>query len=76
MLNYHVKLLKDYIDCYSYKYVCTNKPVNKGHPRERQHMVFIDKWPIFGGYIFLFYQGRITEVWPLFTWLSLFRGGL
>ena len=42
----------------------TVKPVNKGHPRERQHMVFIDKWSLFGGYWYfvLFYQGRVTEV--------------
>ena len=38
------------------------KPVNKGHPRERWHMVFIDKWTLFGGHttirkstFFLFY---------------------
>ena len=29
----------------------TVKPANNGHPRERQHMVFIDKWSLFGGYI-------------------------
>ena len=28
--------------------------MSKGHPRERQHMVFIDKWPLFEGYIALF----------------------
>ena len=28
----------------------TIKPLNKGHPRERQIMVFIDKWSLFGGY--------------------------
>ena len=44
----------------------TVKPVNKGHPRERQHMVFIDKWSLFGGYIILFNQGMVTEVWLLF----------
>ena len=31
----------------------TVKPVNKGHQREDQHMVFIDKWPLFGGYSFI-----------------------
>ena len=46
---------------------CTVKPVNKGHQRERQHMVFIDKWSLFGGYFVLFYQGRVVAVWPLFT---------
>ena len=45
----------------------TVKPVNKGHPRERQRMVFMDKWPSFGGYIVLFNHGRITEMCPLFT---------
>ena len=35
----------------------TVKPVNKGHPRERQTMVFIDKWSLFGDYFVLFYQG-------------------
>ena len=24
--------------------------MNTGHPRKRQHMVFIDKWSLFGGY--------------------------
>ena len=54
----------------------TVKSVNKGHPRDRQHMVFIDKWPLFGGYIVLFNQRKVTEVWPLFTGWSLCRGGL
>ena len=49
----------------------TVKPVNKSHPRERHIMVFIDKWPLFGGYIILFNQGRVTEVGPLFTGWSL-----
>ena len=52
----------------------TVKPVNKGHPREKQNMVFIDKWSLFGGYFVLFYQGSVIEVWPLFTGWSLFRG--
>ena len=50
--------------------------MNKGHPKETQHNVFIDKWSLFGGYIVLFNQGRVTEVWPLFTGWSLFRGSL
>ena len=54
----------------------TVKPVNKGHPRERQPMVLIDNRSLFQGYIVLFYQGRVLEVWPLFTEWSLFRGGL
>ena len=54
----------------------TVKPVNKGHPRERQHMTFIDKWSFFGGYFVLFYQGKVIEVWTLFTGWSLFGGGL
>ena len=43
----------------------TVEPVNKDQPIERQHMVFIDKWPlfVFGGYIVLFfYQGIVIEV--------------
>ena len=47
--------------------------MNKGHLSERQHMVYTDLWPLFGGYFILFYQGRIIEVWPLFTDL---QGGL
>ena len=31
----------------------TVKPVNKGYPRERQHIVFIDKWSLFGVYFIL-----------------------
>ena len=42
--------------------------MNKGHPpRERQDTVFIDKRSLFRGYFVLFYQGRVIEVWPLFT---------
>ena len=59
-------------------FLYTIKPVNKWHPNERQHiiMVFIDKWSLFGGYIVLFNQGRVIEVWPLFTGWSLLAGGL
>ena len=39
-------------------------------------MAFIDKCPLFGGYIVLFGQGRVTEVLPLFTGWSLFGGDL
>ena len=50
----------------------TDKPVNKGHLRERQHVVFIDK--INGLYleVILFYliKDVVTKVWPLF------KGGL
>ena len=56
--------------------VNTVKSVNKGHPRERQNMVFIDKWSLFRGNFVLFYQGRIIEKWPLFTVWSLFGVGL
>ena len=28
-------------------------PLFKGHPRERQNMVFRDKWSLFGGYFFI-----------------------
>ena len=34
-------------------HVNTVKPVNKGHPRERQNKVFIDKWSLFGGNFFI-----------------------
>ena len=43
------------------------KPMNKGHPRERQLVVFIDKWSLFGGYFVIFYQGVVNEVGPLLT---------
>ena len=33
----------------------TVKPVDKGHPRERQQTVFIDKWSLFEGYFVLFF---------------------
>ena len=39
-------------------------------------MVFVDKWSLFGGYIILFNQGRVTEMWPIFTGWPLFRVGL
>ena len=52
------------------------RPVNKDHPWERQHMVFIDKWALFGGFFFYFYQERLMEVRPLFTGWSLFGDGL
>ena len=38
-------------------------------------IVFIDKGPLFGGYIVLSNQGRVTEMWPLFTGWSFFRSG-
>ena len=42
----------------------TVKFVNKGLQRvTKQCMVFIGKWPLFGGYIVLFKQRRVTEVW-------------
>ena len=40
----------------------TVKNVNKGHIRERQHVPFINKWPLFRGYIVIFKQGKVTEV--------------
>ena len=54
----------------------TVKPVNKSHPREKQDMVFIDKWSLFGGNFVLFKQERLIEVWPLFTGWPLLGGGL
>ena len=50
--------------------------MNKGHPRRIHHMFFIDKWPLFRGYIVLLNQGTGSEVWPLFTGWYLFGGGL
>ena len=50
------------------------KIVNKGKGMETQHIFFIDKWSLFRGFFVLFYLERDTEVWPLFKWLSLFRG--
>ena len=57
LINYKLLLYNLYLII-----TCTVKPVNKGHPREKQHMVFINKWPFLGGYTVLFYQGRVTEV--------------
>ena len=54
---------------YIYSQTCQQRP-----PREKQNMVFIDKWSVFGGFFILFYQGRVVEVF--FTGWSLFRGGL
>ena len=34
----------------SLEYRTTVKPVNKGRPGERQQIVFIDKWSLFGGF--------------------------
>ena len=31
-----------------------------------------DKWSLCGGYFVLFYQGKVIEVWPLFTGWYLF----
>ena len=44
-----------------------------GHPRERQNMVFIEKWSFFKGYFLLYFsKERVIEVWPLFTGWTLF----
>ena len=40
----------------------TVKPVNKGHPRERRHIVLIDKWTLFGDYFVLFDKGMVTDL--------------
>ena len=37
----------------------TVKPVDKGHPKERQNMVSIDKWSLFCGNVVLFHQGLL-----------------
>ena len=43
----HLDLFHSHPSIYTINIV---KPVNKGHPRERQNMVFIDKWSLFGDY--------------------------
>ena len=48
--------------CETSEIINTVKPVNKGHPRERHNIVFIDKWSLFEGFFVLFYQGRLIEV--------------
>ena len=58
---YNEHSIKYFIEKMS-NFTCTVKPKNKGHPREKLHMVFIDKWSSFGGYSVLFYQGRVIEV--------------
>ena len=40
------------ISCFISNHI-TVKPVNKGHPRERQNMVFIDRLSSYGGYFVL-----------------------
>ena len=74
----HVTIFKYVLFYQQVTYYITVKPVNKGHRRERQHLVFIDKLSLFGDYMYiiLFYQGRVTEVWPLFTGRPLFGGDL
>ena len=39
-------------------------------------MVFKDKWSAFEGYLVLFYEGMVIEVWLLFAGWSLFGGRL
>ena len=53
-------------------FMYTVKSVNKGHPRERQHMVLIDNLRL----LCFILSRKIIEVWPLYIGLSLFRGGL
>ena len=48
--------------CSFHHRLVTVKPVNKGHSRKKLHMVFIDKWALFGGYFVLFDQGRVIEM--------------
>ena len=54
----------------------TVKPVNKGHPRERQDMVFIDKWSLFGGFFVLFNEGCDHYLQDGLFWEVLFNTGL
>ena len=77
MLSFHVCFISKDIVAVSFDlWLYTVKPVNKGHPREKQHMAFKDKWPLFGGYNVLFNEGRVTEIWSLFTGRSLVGGDL
>ena len=62
--NYYVSALS--INIY------TVKPVKKGHRKDRQHMVFKDEWSFFGGYIVLYYQGRIISKCGLYLQGSLY----
>ena len=54
----------------------TVKPVNKGHPRERSNLTFIDKWSVFWGYFVLLHQRKVIKSWVLFTTWPLIKGGL
>ena len=58
----HVIILSEFFlriyDCLYY----TVKPVNKGHPMERQNVVFINKSSLFGGYIVLLHQGNVIKM--------------
>ena len=48
------------------------KPVNEGHLQERQILVFIDKWSLFGDFFVLFHQLKnVMRVWPLLIGWSL-----
>ena len=39
----------------------TVKLVNQGHPREKQKMVSIDKWSLFGGILFHFIKEGLMK---------------
>ena len=57
-------------------YIYTVKPLNLGHPCDRQILVFIDKWSLFWGFFVLFIQWNDNRVWPLPTGWSVLGGGL
>ena len=67
----HSYCLKFYMTVHSRQNNClfdhknTVKPVNKYHPWERQHMVFIDKWSLFGGYFVYYFEEWLLK-WDLY----------
>ena len=52
----------------------TGKPVNKGHPREIQILVFIDKQSLFGGFFVLFNQWWMGYESAAFIYRMVFIG--
>ena len=81
----NIKLHHSFIHLYQTRILIHNaslytvKPVNKGHQRERQNIVFIDKWSLFGGNFVLLYQERVfiyrvvfIQRWPFIqVWLYI-----
>ena len=59
--NIYTGLLVSFAAAHLGHLIYTAKSANKGHPRERQIMVFIDKWPLFGGYLFYFINEGLLD---------------